>query len=199
ADYERAVALLDTLETTLEPLIGALADELKAPKAHADVLGALRGTRLQAHVFAGRRSPTHYALARRDSDAAMAGFVGAQDLDRQYLYRCHLETDAGELGVALGWLGRALRIHDPHRDVPDMPGDIRAIAGALGSGSPKLFHLRHYCRLWAAASAAPEWKELATAMTEEWRQRVHAVRAPKKHREYVHPWEVIDWKAGVAL
>jgi hypothetical protein len=190
---------LDNLEATLEPLIGALADELKAPAVHADVLGALRGTRLQARVFAGRRNAAHYAIARRDSDAAIAGFVGSQDLDRQYLYRCHLETDVGKLVEALGWLGRALHVHPPNGSSSDIAGDVRTIAEALGSGPPNPFHLRHYCRLWAAASASPEQKDLATVMTNAWLRLPTADQIPKKLDEYLHPWEVIDWKAGVAL
>jgi len=195
--YTHAIAILDRVHGTLKTLI-ELSAALKAPVVHSDLLGALYGTRLQAHVFAGRRNPAHYAQARLDSDDAMATFVGSQDLDRQYLYRCHLETDAGELMAALGWLARALHVYDPRQDPLDVAGRVRAIAHALGSESSTPFHLRHYCRLWAAAWEVPGQNALAMAMGESWSMFPKADPWPKPD-EYVHAWEVIDWKAGVAL
>ena len=199
-DYDGAIAVLDGVDETLGSGIRKLAKRIQASTAvHADVLGTIYGTRLQAHLFAARRDPSRYERARSDSVAAIKAFLGVQDLERQYLYRCHLETDAGELDVALAWLGRALHVSDAEDHPTDVAGVVMAVAEALTSGRVKPFHLRHFCRLWAAATTMAPAGALAVAMTAAWNSRLAGVAQPPEGYGYVHPWEVIDWKAGVAL
>ena len=71
----------------------------------SDILGKLYGSKVQTLTFLGRKEPEYYAFAEA-SARAIQEFESPEDVCRQYLYRCQLETDAGQFQAAWEYLVR---------------------------------------------------------------------------------------------
>ncbi|WP_449241540.1 hypothetical protein [Desulfoscipio gibsoniae] len=82
-------------------------------------------------MFKGRLNPAYYRLARNESDAALEEFTGFNDRSRHYMYRCHIETDAGNFKEALYYLSRG--INKKQQDL-DLPAIAAILAGDLAQG-----------------------------------------------------------------
>ncbi len=196
-NFEGAIEILNELETIVRPMVEHFSGQLPAPLCKADLLGRIYGTRLQAYIFAGHREEEYFSLAREDSERAIQAFTNPQDIDRQYLYRCHLETDAGKLLEALRFLGRAMHIPEAETDTLDVEACVDAIGAALCEAGQSPFHLRHFCRIWADAVQRDPRGRIARALAEAWWRWVESKITPSD--AYEHPWEVVDWKSGIAM
>ena len=67
------------------------------------------GTLLQCEMFKGFATDDHIRQVRDLSDLAIAEFVDPKDKARQYQYRCHLETIAGDFDLARRYLIWSIR------------------------------------------------------------------------------------------
>lgn len=188
-DFDATIKLMNTLERfyndTIElypiALPGVFPDSIKS-----DLKGKILGNRLQAYMFKGRLDPASYRLAQRDSDAALDQFTSAHDLSRHYMYRCHIETDAGNFQDALHYL--ALGVNKKQQEVTP-----QEIAAALAGDRHREydFGLMHYARLMATAAPG----ELAGNMEQAWQK--HALDNHPVLKGFTdHPVEIICWKKG---
>ncbi|HEU4710293.1 MAG TPA: hypothetical protein VFS76_01950 [Pyrinomonadaceae bacterium] len=66
------------------------------------------GTFLQSEILAGASDPKRLENARQASNDAIAEFTSFGDRARQYQYRCHLETIAGDFETARRFLVQSL-------------------------------------------------------------------------------------------
>jgi hypothetical protein len=111
-------------------------------RVRSELCGKALGTWLQSEILAAMRDPTRVERARAISERAIAEFTAPSDVNRQFQYRCQLETVAGQYAAAREFLGKAL-------DAPDVShaGLARLIA-ALPERAQG-FPLLHWVRLGA--------------------------------------------------
>lgn len=72
--------------------------------------GEALGTQLQSEMFAGLSDPARLENARRLNEKAIDEFSLENDKQRQYQYRCQLETFAGNIAIARSWLAKSLGV-----------------------------------------------------------------------------------------
>jgi hypothetical protein len=150
-EFAEASAQMESLAESYAHLARAFAGCLPGPPAQevrSDLRAKALGTWLQSEILDGPARTGRLPLARRLSDAAIAEFSGHDDKERQYQYRCHLETQAGEFASALGWLGRSLCVPPSHDAVAG------AIEGLSEDAVQQGFALMHWLRLGSAALLA---------------------------------------------
>ena len=119
-------------------------------RVRSDLHGRALGTWLQSEVLAGLRDPARLEAARALSDRAIDEFPAEVDKERQYQYRCQLETAAGEYAEARRFLARSLRLPDCSHAA--LAGAVADLGGV--SASAQGFPLLHWFRLGAAAALA---------------------------------------------
>lgn len=107
-----------------------------------DLRAKALGTLLQSETLRGFADADRLNMARRLSDAAIGEFADPRDKARQYQYRCHLETLAGDFAAARRYL--VLSIRAPQADETDFS---HAVVG----------------RLLAEANDGPRWQHDFTA------------------------------------
>lgn len=167
--------------------------QLFAEGLKSDVLGKLYGNRVQILTFLARKDPEWYELARETSDRAIQEFEAPDDICRQYLYRCQLETDAGDFQAAWRSLVRGT-VYGADELSPD------ELAGYLKEDPDgrKVFALAHYCRLMAASiSADDHWaRDLADGMKQAWDSHRLDEYPLFRNGFAEHPMEIIKWKKG---
>src|SRR6185369_14536210 len=73
-----------------------------------DLRARALGTFLQSEILAGASDPKRLENARQASNDAIAEFTSFGDRARQYQYRCHLETIAGDFETARRFLIQSL-------------------------------------------------------------------------------------------
>lgn len=159
----------------------------------SDILGKLYGSKVQTLTFLGRKEPEYYAFAREASARAIQEFESPEDVCRQYLYRCQLETDAGQFQAAWEYLVRGTA----YREGPLSPDELGAFLRGDEDGR-NTFSLAHYCRLMAACVLRGDKgaQDFGEAMAEAW--RAHSLdEHPFLMRGFAaHPLEIIKWKLG---
>ena len=192
-DFDQAINLMDTLEdfynNTIELYPAALPGVFTEP-IKSDIRGKILGNRLQALMFKGRSDYSCYELARRDSDAALVEFENFSDKSRHFIYRCHIETDAGDIQAALKYLAYGL---NNGREELELPGIAKLLAD--DSNNDFKYCLMQYSRIMAAAVLTGN-KSLANEMEEHWSKYKldgHPVLASEFQE---HPREIICWKKG---
>jgi hypothetical protein len=74
-----------------------------------DLRAKANGTLLQSEMLKGFADDSYLQESRKLSDAAMEEFTDPNDKARQYQYRCHLETLAGEFAAARKYLIWSIR------------------------------------------------------------------------------------------
>lgn len=140
-------------------------------EVRSDGRGKALGTRMQAEMLLGLFDPSHFRTAREYSEAAITEFAGASDRNRQYQYRCQLETYAGDHAAAKRFLARALRISETAGH-----GEIAERIGESGFG------LLHWIRLGVgeclvSSSAGEEfkkaWEKVGRANAAKWLKAEH--------------------------
>ncbi|MFL6257684.1 MAG: hypothetical protein ACJ74T_21985 [Pyrinomonadaceae bacterium] len=137
--------------------------ELHPTGIHSDLRAKALGTWLQSEMLSGHPAGECLSRARCLSEAAAAEFKDEDDKQRQYQYRCQLETLAGEFALAREFLGRSLSADPSHA----------AIAAAIGELADEPveqgFALMHWLRLGSATllagdPAAREARDFAEAL-----------------------------------
>jgi hypothetical protein len=114
------------------------------PVVHSDLRGKALGTWLQSEMLGGPLDGEALARARGLSDAAAAEFLSEDDRERQWQYRCQLETFAGDFPAALAFLARSLKAGPSHASV------AASIAGLADEPVEQGFALMHWLRLVSA-------------------------------------------------
>ncbi len=126
-------------------------------RIRSDWRGRALGTWLQCETFAGLRFPERLQKARELSDLAIDEFTSAADRERQYQYRSHIETAAGDFDRARKFLAQSLRLSNA-----DSHADIGQAIARLAEHSPVAarFALLHWLRLGVGCltTHAPEGK-----------------------------------------
>jgi len=104
------------------------------------------GTRVQSEMFLGLSDPIHLEVARQLSEDAVEEFESVSDKQRQYQYRCEVETAAGNLAEARTYLARSLQLSDDlHKSIGHSINELDA--AGVGQG----FAILHWFRIGASA------------------------------------------------
>jgi len=192
-DFDKTIKLMDTLENfyndTIE-LYPAALPNVFPETIKSDLKGKILGNRLQAYMFKGRLDPAYYRPARSESNAALEEFTGFNNRSRHYMYRCHIETDAGSLTEALHYLSRGMNKKEQMLDLPEI---ATALAGDKNREYD--FGLMHYARLMAAAANAGH-RDLADTMEQAWQKNALDNHPVLQGDFKDHPVEIITWKKG---
>ncbi len=150
-EYERASARMRLIARSLETQANLFHEHLPQDfpaRLRFDLRAKALGTLAQSETLAGLPDLN---AARQVSDQAINEFTSRGDKDRQYQYRCHLETIAGDFAQARLYLVKSLQSLD------EQPADIShaAIAEAINQAEltawQQGFALLHWLRLGAAA------------------------------------------------
>lgn len=165
-EFARASEEMRLIAERYESLANAFSNsypELYPKDIHSDLRAKALGTRLQSEMLSGRLAGERLARARGLSDDAVAEFKDEDDKQRQYQYRCQLETLAGEFALAREYLGRSLSASPSHAA---LAATIRELADEPVQQG---FALMHWLRLGAATllageSAADEAHEFREAL-----------------------------------
>ena len=179
-DFASALAEADELVEKCRGVKEAI-DLVSDGESHYEELGKALGTRLQIKAFLTRFNRDYYDSAKEDSDEAIKNFVMAEDKCRQYLYRVHLETEAGVYDEALKYLKMAL--------AEDMTVNDNELWKKTKSQS--VFCIAAYVRLMAEG-AKNNWK-MAKRMFDQLNQDGYISSFLEKS-PHNHPAEIIIWK-----
>jgi hypothetical protein len=118
-------------------------------RVRSDLHGRALGTWLQSETLAGlcREDPARLDGARALSERAIDEFPAEADKERQYQYRCQLETAAGDFAAARRYLARSLRLADDSHEA------LASAVAALGEQSvfAEGFAQLHWFRLGVTA------------------------------------------------
>jgi hypothetical protein len=154
-----------SLETQSDLFSNYQADAFPDP-IKFDLRGKALGTLVQTEMLKGFLTVERLQETRQLSDAAIAEFTDPKDRARQYQYRCHLETIAGDFSEARRYLVWSIR------KAPTAETDLSHIAiGRLlnqPSDDPQWlqdFTVSHWLRLGAriCLSESPECERFITA------------------------------------
>ena len=142
-EYEEATRIMRTVDGFYSNLSSLLSDAL--PGVFPELVrsrqrGMALGTQLQSEMFAGLADPSRLDEARRCNKMAMDEFVSEYDRQRQYQYRCQIETFAGKLADARSWLSKSLGIEN--KTHMDLAKTIKAL-----DGNAQGFALLHWTRI----------------------------------------------------
>lgn len=176
-DFEKALKLCEDLIKQcgeIKELLSIYHEDVKY-----DELGKALGTKVQIYTFLVRLHKEYYLKAVEASQNAIREFVSDSDIDRQYLYRVNLETEAGKYDEALQYLYRANKLEED------------ASVKELASKDVSRYHLCAYVRLMAEGRLG-NWNR-----ADEMYQGIEAsgiVRDLRNREEKEHPMEIILWK-----
>ena len=120
--------------------------------------GKALGTRLQSEMFAGLAEPSRLLTARQLSEEAIDEFVSESDWQRQYQYRCQIETFAGDLPAARDWLCRSLGAGGS--DHKTLAAVIKTLEGIVQG-----FALLHWTRIGMEAARLGRQEELGAFLS----------------------------------
>ncbi|MBM3270817.1 MAG: hypothetical protein FJZ01_24565 [Candidatus Sericytochromatia bacterium] len=166
-EFERcseATGAAASLLGEVNALVSQKLAKYSVPAIRSTARGKALGTWLQSEMYAALGDPGRFTWAREISDEAIAEWSTLGGVDRQYQYRCQLETLAGNFAEAREFLGKALA-----EALSRVPGDAGAaprplpaaggwthaeLAGALAALGRPRFLLHHYLRLGAACCLA---------------------------------------------
>ena len=194
-DINSCIAEMDLLENIIENTFGlfSLADGFNkvCSELKSDIKGKVLGNRLQARFSLINEDPIQLGLARKDSNLAIAEFAKADDIKRQYQYRCRIEYEAGNYEEALIWLFKAFDIEGIN-DFELLLAQAIEAREAVAS-----FTLMHYVSIMGLAYDQGD-KKLAEKMFRSWNvlrisDYLSAICKAK------HPYEIIFWKIGSYL
>ena len=121
--------------------------------------GEALGTWLQAEIYAGAIEPYRLNKARELSNICLEEFTTPGDKARQYQYRCHLETLAGDFATAREYLAKSLGMEKINHS--EIAQEINKLEGI-----PQGFALLHWLRLGTTAyldNNLAEWSEFLKA------------------------------------
>jgi hypothetical protein len=147
--------IAEALKLQSESLQKLMPEALSEPISY-DARGKALGTRVQALILRGFKDESNIESARKVSDDAIAEFSSIDDKARQYQYRCHLETIAGDFPAARRFLSMSIMKSEraskesSHQEISDR---IWAVIKNLPQGSDGnyRFWLQHWLRMGALA------------------------------------------------
>lgn len=152
-EFARASEEMRLVAERYEALANAFSNgypELYPKGIHSDLRAKALGTWLQSEMLSGPLTGEYLAHARRLSDTATSEFEDQDDKQRQYQYRCHLETLAGEFVLAREFLGRSLSADPSHTAIAAVINELADDPVEQG------FALMHWLRLGSASLLAGE-------------------------------------------
>lgn len=110
-EYKQAIENLEQIAELARQQSENLSKLLQIPSGEirSDMHAKTLGTLTVGLILAGFEDESKINYARRRSDEAIDRFSRQQDKERQYQYRCHLETLAGDFDAARLYLMKSLR------------------------------------------------------------------------------------------
>lgn len=139
-------------------------------RVRSDLRAKALGTWLQTEIYAGASEPKRLATARELSQECIAEFSTPGDKERQYQYRCQLETVAGDFATARKFLAASLKLDDvSHGAIAYAIVNLDVMAQG--------FALLHWLRLGTTA--------YLSADRSEWQQFEQSLQ---QSRLLNHPW-----------
>lgn len=188
-DFQEALSQCDRLVARCENVREALelTGDGEEPIRFVELAKAL-GTRVQIKGFLLRHHPESYLSACEDSDRAIDEFHSENEKRRQYLYRVHLETEAGQFDRAFDWLLRAAGMEH---------ADAKALISSIAS-APRLddYLLMACIRLMGEGQRAgwPQAAALYTCLS-----RTDILPRLLERTDTGHPFEISMWKTASCL
>ena len=183
---ERTDELREVFESarSLFGLIGKF--EHTSGELKSELLGKTYGLKTETYANLMREKPELYEQAIAASDAAIAEFENAADLQRQYQYRCMIQAEHGDAEAALDSLMLAF---------PGEPTEnsLKQLLNRIWSDKSKnSFGLYHYTNVMAllAAQNDPRAEEMMSAIGLNLADEI-AMDEGK-----IHPWQMIFWNMG---
>ncbi len=138
----------------LSDLFPKLLPQVFNSPVRSDLRGKALGTWLQSEIKRGLVDPSRFAIARGISEQAIEEFSNVADKQRQYQYRCQLETAAGELKEARKYLSQSLGLQETtHAAIADAVKSLADRHVAQG------FALLHWLRLGVACLLSEDEEE----------------------------------------
>lgn len=133
-----------------EGLSGLL--QIRPDEIRSDMHAKTLGTLTMSLILAGFENEAKTNYARCQSDEAIAEFARQQDKERQYQYRCHLETLAGDFDAARFYLLKSLYPIDDKKSVShnELLKEINSLEEE--KQFKYFFTLAHWLRLGAVAA-----------------------------------------------
>ncbi len=188
-DFQEALTQCDQLVLRCENVREALelTSDGDRPVRFVELAKAL-GTRVQIKGFLLRQHPEYYPSACADSDRAIEEFDSENEKRRQYLYRVHLETEAGQYEPAFCWLLRAAGM-----EAADAKALISSIASAPRQDD---YLLMAYIRLMAEGQRAG-WPQAAVMYT--CLSQTNILPRLQERTDVNHPFEICMWKTASCL
>lgn len=188
--FQAAINILDQLENILSETVGLfqLIEGLDSTgeRLRSDTLGKILGSRLLARCVLMHQDPGHLAMARNESDAAIAEFDKEHDRSRQYQYRAQIEYEAGNFAEALCWLGKSFGLSADESSASAIINRITQQKYGV------VFGAMHYARIMAGSIASGNF-EWGAQLHSEWiKQDVEAKIGLHENEEY--PVPLIHWK-----
>jgi hypothetical protein len=150
ADRMRAV---DAFYDRMSSLLSSALPGVFPPRVRSGVRVRALGTLMQAEMYLCLNAPDRLGDARTISDRAIDESPSPAERERQFRFRCQLETYAGQFAEGRRFLARNLGLADDagHREIA---GAIRPDESVRAS-----FSLLHWLRLGTAAFLAGETAE----------------------------------------
>jgi hypothetical protein len=159
-EFAEASAQMESIAERYEHLAklfsGSLPDQFQQ-EIHSDLRAKALGTWLQSEILDGFKNNERLASARRLSDAAISEFHNRIDKERQYQYRCQLETLAGNFATAREFLAWSLHAPASHSAIAD------AIQRLAHEPVEQGFALMHWLRLGSALLLAESFEAVEEA------------------------------------
>lgn len=134
----------------LSKMFSEVCPDLYPKDIHSDLRAKALGTWLQSEILAGPLDGDTLAHARSLSDAAINEFQDPYNKGRQWQYRCHLESLAGDFAAALDSLARSLGVAASHESV------ARAIWEMADEPVEQGFALMHWLCMGSASFSATD-------------------------------------------
>ena len=162
-EYDEASKRMELVANYYRDLSSLFADafpEVFPECVRSDLRGKALGTWLQNEIYAGSYDLARLTKAREISEQAIEEFSFLCDNERQYQYRCQLDTVAGNFQVAREYLARSLHLDDTSHST--IAREINTLDG-VSQG----FALLHWLRLGTACYLSGdklEWEDFASAL-----------------------------------
>lgn len=143
------------------------------------LLGKVYGIQVQAYTNLIRNHPEMQAEAEMASDRAIAEFTSTEEVNRQYLYRCHLMLEEGKLDEAQRCLCTVCGIDDERQYTPE-----NILKYAYSDNVVNPYVLLHYTNLMAEKRS----KQMLNALLKD-----DKVFGAISSTQSAYPWNVINW------
>ena len=178
---DESVALEEIFEQAKE-LFAMIGTYAEGEKVRSELLGKVYGIQVEAYINLLHAHPEYAKVALQRSDAALSEFESANDLSRQYQWRCLLLNEMDQPREAFVWLMKAAQSESAAQFVEAM--------FALRPGSYD-FLMWHYTNVMLKLQQQkdPLATEMAAALRKHPQYRADTTNSQKKG----HPWNLVLW------